>query len=143
MRVWPIIRNVPFIGILAVIYLIVAASDRATIDAGLFEMGLPSGAVWQFSVHHLFMVLGLILLYVEIAKATRTTRVAIGDHALSLAVFIICMILFLLVEIAGTSTFLLITLLELVDVVAGFTVTIAGARRDLGYDPMGIHHPPP
>jgi hypothetical protein len=46
--------------------------------------------------------------------------------------FVVCLILFLLWSGAATSGFFLIMALTLVDVIAGFTVTLAGARRDIG-----------
>ena len=46
-------------------------------------------------------------------------------------VFVGCLLLFLLVRKTGTSTFLLITLMSAIDVIAGFTVSIVAARRDL------------
>jgi hypothetical protein len=49
---------------------------------------------------------------------------------LSTATFIIALIVFLLVQAFGTPAFLMLTLMALVDVVAGYTVSIFAARRD-------------
>jgi hypothetical protein len=46
-------------------------------------------------------------------------------------VFVIAMALFLLVGRFGTSVFFLLTMMALMDTVAGFVVTIVAARRDL------------
>ena len=133
-------RQVPLIGILAVVYLIVAAvfgsalvhsapsGPRPTV---LFDLALPSGAVWQFTVNDLFLVLGLFLLYLEILKSTRTGRGQIVEHIVSMLVFVGCLLLFLLVRQTGSTTFLLITVMAAIDVIAGFTVSIVAARRDL------------
>jgi len=48
-----------------------------------------------------------------------------------MGVFIACLLEFLMVPEAGNSVFGLIVVMCLVDVIAGFTVTIAAARRDL------------
>jgi hypothetical protein len=58
------------------------------------------------------------------------------DHALSMALFIICLLEFIIIARFGNSTFFIITLICLLDVVAGFTVTISTARRDFG---IGTH----
>jgi hypothetical protein len=58
--------------------------------------------------------------------------VAIINHALSMALFIICLVELLLASAFATSTFFLITLMVLLDVLAGFIVTIVSARRDFG-----------
>jgi hypothetical protein len=44
---------------------------------------------------------------------------------------VIAMALFLLVGRFGTSVFFLLTMMALMDTVAGFVVTIVAARRDL------------
>jgi len=46
-------------------------------------------------------------------------------------VFTAYLIEFLLVQAAGTGVFLVLTLMSLLDLIAGFTVTLGAARRDL------------
>jgi hypothetical protein len=74
---------------------------------------------------------GLLLFFGEMIKATRYSRSTIIDHMLSMVVFVIFLIELLVVPAAGTPMFLLLTLMSLLDVVAGFTVTISTARRDI------------
>jgi hypothetical protein len=57
----------------------------------------------------------------------------IFNHALSMLVFIICLIEFLLVPAFSTSVFFIIMAMALLDVLAGVVVTIISARRDVGY----------
>ena len=64
-------------------------------------------------------------------KATRTAQSSVVDHILSLAAFVACLLGFLLVPSLGTSTFLIIMAMSLFDVIAGFTITLSSARRDL------------
>jgi len=96
----------------------------------LFNMGLPSGANWSPTWSDVFIILGVITLYLELVKSTQTGNGTIVEHALSMVVFILFLLEFLLVKIAGTSTFLILTLMSLLDVVAGFSITVASARRD-------------
>jgi hypothetical protein len=96
----------------------------------LFEMGLPSGAIWTPTWSGIFIMLGVITLYLELVKSTRTGTGTVVEHVLSMGVFILFLLEFLLIKIAGTSTFLIITLMSLLDVVAGFSITVAAARRD-------------
>ena len=124
-------RQVPLIGVLAVVYLILAAVWSAVIEQNLFTITLPSTAPWKFGVRDLFEVVGLGLLYLEILKSTRTGRGQIIEHVTSMFAFVGCLLLFLLVKQTGSSTFLLITIMSGIDVVAGFTVGIIAARRDL------------
>jgi hypothetical protein len=96
----------------------------------LFKMPLPSAAEWSPTWSGLFIMIGVIALYFEIVKSTKTGTGTIVEHALSMLVFIACLMLFLFAQKAGTSTFLIITMMSLLDVVAGFNITIASARRD-------------
>lgn len=100
----------------------------------LFDGTLPSGAQWVFSRADGIALLGLVLLYLEILKSTRTGNASIVDHVLSLALFVVCLLEFLLVQGAGHSAFLLLTAMCLIDVIAGFTVSISVARRDFGFN---------
>jgi NADH:ubiquinone oxidoreductase subunit F (NADH-binding) len=76
---------------------------------------------------------GVLFLYLEIFKSTNTGIGTVLDHALSMVVFVIFLVEFLVVDDCGTSTFFILGLMSLLDVVAGFTVSIAGARRDFTY----------
>jgi hypothetical protein len=124
-------RQTPLIGVLAVVYLLLIAVFQTADDKILFNMTLPSGAAWVFHVRDLFLVVGLLLLYLEVLKSTRTGRGQIIEHIVSMLIFIGCLLLFLLVKPTGSTTFLLITVMSAIDVIAGFTVSIVAARRDL------------
>ncbi|MEC8456342.1 MAG: hypothetical protein VXZ43_05480, partial [Pseudomonadota bacterium] len=72
----------------------------------------------------------LILLFFELVKSTSSQRVAIVNHALSMVLFIIVLVEFLLIRGFATSTFFLIVVMILLDVLAGFIVTIIASRKD-------------
>ena len=95
-----------------------------------------SGVVWAFTLGDMLIAGTLFLLFIEILKATRTSGNSLVDHALSTIVFIICLIEFLVVPEAATSLFFFITLIALIDVIAGFSVTIRAARRDFAVGPQ-------
>ena len=96
----------------------------------LFSLSLPSGKDWAPTWSSLILMFGVMILYIELVKSTKTGSITLIEHALSMVVFIACLMEFILVDKAGTSTFLIITLMSLLDVVAGFTITVASARRD-------------
>ena len=52
------------------------------------------------------------------------------DHTFSMLVFVGFLIEFLMVADCGTSTFFVLMLMSLLDVISGFTVSIVAARRD-------------
>lgn len=83
----------------------------------------------------MILIAALALLFIEVLKATRTGSSSIIDHMLSTAVFVGCLVEFLLVAQAATSTFFLLMAMALFDVIAGFSVSIRAARRDFGIGP--------
>lgn len=128
-----LIRTIPLFALVWIAYNLVAlAGASASLGNPLFSVSLISGAVWTVSTAELLLVVGLVTLFIEIFKATRTTTVSVLDHVLSMVVFIAFLVQFLTVPSAGNSTFFLLGLMSLLDVIAGFTVTIMGARRDIG-----------
>jgi len=106
------------------------AGAGAEFGAPRVRVSLPSGAEWQLTLGDILLAVGLGLLFFEILKATRTGGNSVVDHAFSMMVFVVCLILFLIWDGASTSTFFLLMLMAMIDVIAGFSVTINAARRD-------------
>lgn len=102
----------------------------------MFLVGLPSGVTWRPTWGDAVILLGLVTLNIEIFKATRTSNVSIVDHTLSTFAFIAFLISWMIgswtVGPKGDSTFLFLTVMSFIDVIAGFTITISAARRDFG-----------
>lgn len=114
------------------IAVIVGAQDGMTIK--LFTIHMPTGADWSVALGDLLLAASLVVLFIELLKSTASRRIAIINHSLSVILFIVCLIEFLLAPGFATSTFFLITLMVLLDVLAGFLVTIVSARRDVDDD---------
>ena len=96
----------------------------------ILSVTMASGAQWQVGVGDLVLLLAVVLLFFELLKSTTSQRAAIVNHALSMILFVVCLIEFLLLPGFATSTFFLIMTMVLLDVLAGFIVTIISARRD-------------
>ena len=126
---------IPLLLVPVIAYNVVVFVASTNIANVLFSIQMVSGAVWPFSVSDLLISLAVAALLVEIIKATRTGTVSLIDHALSTLLFIGCLIEFLLVPQAATSTFFIITLIAFIDMVAGYSVTIRAARRDVAVGP--------
>lgn len=109
-----------------------------TVDAMLAQavsLKLVSGDLWKITVGDGFIAAALVLLFMEVVKATRTSTREILNHALSLLTFIGAMAEFLVVKGFGTSPFFFITAMCLFDVIAGYTISILAARRDMSMIP--------
>jgi len=122
--------SLPLMAIVVIAYNIMALVTGPAMDTTLLDVDLVSGAVWSMKVSDLLLVSALGLLFLELIGSTRTDSSSVINHGLSLVVFIGALIEFIVLPAFGTSTFFLITMFTLLDVVAGFSVTIATARRD-------------
>jgi hypothetical protein len=120
---------VPLLVIPLLAYVALAGAG-AEFGAPWFNVSLPSGGAWHIAPGDILLTVGLGLLFFEILKATRTGGASVIDHAFSMMVFVACLILFLIWDRAATSTFFLLMLMAMTDVIAGFSVTINAARRD-------------
>lgn len=101
------------------------------LKATVTSVNMMSGATWTMSLGDLFIVISLVILFFEIFKATRRSSVALLDHLFSMALFVVFLVEFLLVQGAATQIFFILMLVSLVDVIAGFTVSIKSASRDV------------
>ncbi|CDH43450.1 MAG: hypothetical protein IPL59_13215 [Candidatus Competibacteraceae bacterium] len=125
------IASIPLLVFVVAAYTALALVVPIWLDSVLFVLPLLSGAVLPFRGGDLLLVMGLLLLCVEIYRATSSSSAAILNHVLSLVVFIIALIELLVTPKMASMTFFLIMLMTLIDVITGFTVTISSARRDL------------
>ncbi len=128
---------IPMFAYLLIAYLIVSmGAEPSTLNDTVAEFGLFSGARFQLTTNGIFLILGTVALFIEMVKATNTGGTSVLDHILSTLIFIAFLVIFLTVKSTGSEAFFILTLMSLVDVTAGFTITIVSARRDIGLD----HH---
>jgi hypothetical protein len=92
---------------------------------------MMSGQDWVLTWGDILLAFAILLLWIELIKATRAGMRSIMDHILSMALFIGMLVEFLLVQRAATSTFFLLMAIALVDVLAGFIVGMRTATRQI------------
>jgi hypothetical protein len=128
------LRALPLMAIPLIVYnlLVMFSGGEATqfFAAPLLKVPMIKGAEWVFTRGDLIILITMLFLFAELVKATYTSSVSLIDHGLSMVV-IVCIVEFLVVNAAATSTFFFILVGSLIDVVAGFTIGIRVARRDL------------
>src|SRR5580700_10473819 len=89
--------------------------------AAVTTVHMMSGTDWVLTWEDLFIAFAIFLLWIEIIKSTR----------LAMGLFIAMLVEFLLVKQAGTSTFFLLMMIALVDVLGGFVIGMRSGRRQI------------
>jgi hypothetical protein len=114
-----LLRAFPFLALVLIAYNILIVLGGRSIGDVVGEVKLPSGAVWSIASGDVLVISALALLFVEMVSASSRTA-SIINHGLSLLVFLVCLV----------EEFLFITLITLIDVIAGYSISIRAARRD-------------
>jgi len=127
--------NFPLLLLVFAAYNSIVFFTKSTFDTAIFSVRMISGAQWVFNLGDLLVAVALLMLFIELLKATRSGTVSIIDHMFSTFVFIGFLVEFIVIEQAATSVFFLLTMIALIDVIAGYSVTIQSARRDFGVGP--------
>jgi hypothetical protein len=97
----------------------------------VWQISMVSGQLWVLTWGDLMLVLGLVCLFVEVLKSTQTGRSSVVEHMLSTVLLVVFLVEFILVGAAASSVFFLLMVMSVIDVVAGFTISITGAGRDV------------
>lgn len=124
-------RFFPFMLLAVIAYGVTVAALGIPLSRELVSLGLPSGSAFTLTVSELLLTFATIVLFVELVSAASTKSRSLLSHGLSMVVFIACGLIFLFVPGFGTGTFVIITLMSLVDVIAGYSISILTARRDM------------
>lgn len=132
------LRAIPLILFVFILYNVIvlvggvpAEETAQLLRKEILPIPMLNSHVWSFSWGDLIVLLLFGTLFVELLKATYTSGTSLLDHGLSMLVFVVCLIEFLMVRQAQTSVFFFITIATLIDVIAGYTIGIRVARRDL------------
>ncbi|WP_148663599.1 hypothetical protein [Bosea vaviloviae] len=127
------LRFFPFMVLAVLVYAVVIAVMGQPLGREVLGFGLPSGVRFSLTVSELLLFVATIVLFFEVMNAASAKTNSILNHGLSMLVFLACFIAFLLLPAFGTGTFLIITLMCLVDVIAGYSISILTARRDMTF----------
>ena len=120
---------IPFTIYNIVAFILSAPDTIWTTDA--YSVTMTSGQIWKLTWEDIIIAGSIVLLWIEIIKSTRAVFRAIVDHVLSMLLFVAMLVEFLLVRAAGTSTFFLLLIISMVDVLAGFIISIRSSQRQV------------
>ncbi|MGV8853670.1 MAG: hypothetical protein ACOH2L_03415 [Devosia sp.] len=126
----PPLLVIPF-GLYNVVAFLFFGSSPLGWGQGLMDIAMVSGTPWAITAGDFLLVIGVLMLFFEVLKSTNSGRNSIVEHMLSMVLFVAFLIEFFLVGAAASSVFFLLMVMALIDVVAGFTVSITSAGRDV------------
>jgi hypothetical protein len=112
----------PLLLVPVVLYNMVVFLLDVDLNTALFSVPLLSGRAMAISIGDVLVLLGIVLLYVEILKASRLSTRLVMDHVLSLVLLAAMIAELAAVPRAATSAFLILTALGFFDVASGFTI---------------------
>jgi hypothetical protein len=128
-----IFRVTPLLVFPLLFFVLVAAAAGETWTTSTFmTFDMYSGARWTMTNGDAFVTASLFVLFVEIVKSVNTESNEILNHGLSMLVALACVIFFVTSASYGNTAFFLLTAMTIIDVIAGFIITIMTARRDFG-----------
>jgi hypothetical protein len=127
----------PMLALVFVAYNAMAFYDPSVLWVVVLRLTMMSGATLSLQWADILVLVALFLLFIEVLKAARVGSHTIIDHIMSTAVFIVALVQFLLVREAGTAPFFMLLGISLIDVVAGYSISIRAARRDIAFNGDG------
>ena len=123
----------PLLAISLIVYVVLQffVGDAWT-SSQLIAIPMVSGDMWRITFGDGFIILSMGLLFIELLRSTKTGSDSILNHALSVVVFIIALLAFIIMPGFGNSVFFIFLAMTFLDFMAGFIVTTVTARRDFG-----------
>lgn len=82
-------------------------------------------------VKELFLILGSLALFFEISKAATAKGFGAGETLQSFLIAIIFVVMFFMIPWAQNSTFLILSIMSLIDATGGFIIELNAAKRDI------------
>ena len=123
----------PLLLLVLIAYNVMAFWEPGSLWAEAIRVNMMSGASLALQWADVLILAALFLLFIEVLKAASVGSLTIIDHTMSTGVFIAMLVEFLLVPQAGTAPFFMLLGISLIDVVAGYSISIRSARRDVAF----------
>ena len=96
----------------------------------LREFHLVSNENFSLGTGDALVAVSMLLLFLEMVKCSRPAGRTVVDHLLSLLLFAVFLVEFLVVAQAATGTFFLLVVLSFVDLIGGFVVAIRSGKGE-------------
>lgn len=104
------------------------ASVAAWLNGAAFKMTMFSGATWSMTQADVILAAGMGLLFIEVLKSVGSPMLSLVNHGIAVMTLLIYVVQFISFPGFTTSVFFLLGLMQLIDVIAGYTITIVSTR---------------
>ena len=129
-----ILTGIPLLVIPFLIYNIFAFTTDVQWALPVTSVHMVSDGRWDMSYGDMLIAFSVLILFVELIKSTRVGLRTIIVHMLSAVLFAIMLIEFLLFKQAATATFFILLIISFVEMLAGFTISVRTAQRNIEID---------
>lgn len=120
----------PLLGLMLGLYYLLTVMVGAGWTEAVVAMPTIAGVGWPITYGDVFTWFSMLILFVEIVKATNTNAKAIINHGLSIIVFVCSFGLMITTPEFVTSAFANLVILSAIDAIGGVVITVISARRD-------------
>jgi hypothetical protein len=129
-----ILAGIPLLVIPFLIYNVFAFTTDVQWAFPVTSVHMVSDGRWDMSFGDMLIAFSILILFVELIKSTRVGLRTIIVHMLSAVLFAIMLIEFLLFKQAATATFFILLIISFVEMLAGFTISVRTAQRNIEID---------
>lgn len=110
----------------------VIGMDPAAVNAWLaspaFSITMISGAAWSMTQADVILTAAMGLLFIEILKSVGSPMLSLVNHGIAVMTLLVYVVEFISFPGFTSSAFFLLALMQLIDVIAGYTITIVATR---------------
>ena len=111
---------------------VVIGLNQAAVNAWLsgpaFQLTMFSGAVWSMTQADVIIAAGMGLLFIEVLKSVGSPMLSLVNHGIAVMTLMVYVVEFISFPGFTHSVFFLLALMQLIDVIAGYTITIVATR---------------
>ncbi len=119
----------PTLAIVIAAYLLMASGGDMLIDGDAYSTSLMSGVEMTLRGGDFFVIAGLVALFLEMAKLAGGGTITNLRHVLAIVTFFVAVNAFVLLDYAGTPSFLMLVIMSLIVVLANGVASFRNAAR--------------
>jgi hypothetical protein len=98
------------------------------LEGTAFQITMFSGTVWSMTQSDVIVAAAMGLLFIEILKSVGAPMLSLVNHGIAVMTLLVYAVQFMSIPGFTTSAFFMLGLMQLIDVIAGYTITIVASR---------------